>query len=406
MTGVKQNAADITMFGAPTPTIPIAAQPQRVTSVDLVRGMVMVLMALDHTRDFFSNLRFQPEDLSQSWPFLFFTRWITHFCAPTFFLLAGVGAALSMSRGKSKRQMSRFLFSRGLWLVVLEWTVFHVAWQFDVKPPVFLLVIWALGWSMVILSALVYLPTKAIAAIAIVTIAAHNLLDGVNAQDMGSLAPLWHVLHQPGPLTMKPFMVFIGYPLIPWFAVMALGFSMGDIFSKWDPPRRRSFLIRAGVMMIAAFLVLRLTNVYGDSSHWTTQKSFGLTLSSIGNATKYPPSLIYLLMTLGPTFIALALLENARGKIAGMITVYGRVPMFYYILHLFVIHTLAYGFAMYQGGDASFLNLDTEAFPKWYGVNLAGVYLAWAIVVVLLYVPCRWFAGLKSRRRDWWLSYI
>lgn len=405
MAGVTQNASDITMFVPSASAIPVASQPQRVTSVDLVRGIVMILMALDHTRDFFSNLRFQPEDLSQATPFLFFTRWITHFCAPTFFLLAGVGAALSMSRGKSKRQISRFLLTRGLWLMVLELTLFHFAWQFDIKPPLFLIVIWALGCSMVMLSALVYLPKNWIATIAILTIVAHNTFDGVNAEKLGAFGPLWHILHAPGPAMFSPILVFVAYPLIPWFAVMALGFAMGDIFT-WDSERRRKFLITAGLVMIAGFLVLRLPNLYGDPGHWSVQKSWGLTLSSIGNTTKYPPSLMYLLMTLGPTFIALALLENARGILARVITVYGRVPFFYYILHLFVIHTLAYGLALYQGGDGSFLNLDVESFPKWYGVNLAGVYLAWATVVVILYLPCKWFAGLKSRRTDWWLGYI
>jgi uncharacterized membrane protein len=405
MTAVTQDAVGDTAFAPPSATIPIAAQPQRVTSVDLVRGIVMILMALDHTRDFFSNLRFQPEDLSKATPFLFFTRWITHFCAPTFFLLAGVGAALSMSRGKSKRQMSRFLLTRGLWLVVLEMTLYHFAWQFSIKPPVFLLVIWALGWSMVILSGLVYLPQKVIAAIAIVVIAGHNLLDGINPQNPGAFASLWHVLHAPGPLMMQPVMMFIGYPLIPWFAVMALGFAIGDVF-KWDAARRRKFLLTAGAAMIVGFLVLRLPNLYGNPGPWSHQRTFALTLASIGNANKYPPSLIYLLMTLGPTFIALALLENARGKVVGVVSVYGRVPMFYYTLHLFLIHTLAYGMALYQGGDASFLSLDVESFPKWYGVSLAGVYLAWVIVVATLYLPCRWYARLKSRRTDWWLSYM
>lgn len=381
------------------------ARPQRVSSVDLVRGMVMVLMALDHTRDFFSNLRFQPEDLSKATPFLFFTRWITHFCAPTFFLLAGVGVSIAMSRGKSKRQTSRFLLTRGLWLVFLELTVLHFAWQFSFDPPLFLIVIWALGWSMIILSALVYLPRKWIAGIALVTIVAHNLFDGINPEALGGFGPFWHILHAPGPAMLSPVFVFVAYPLIPWFAVMALGFAMGDIFT-WEPARRRSFLVRAGTLAIIGFLVLRLLNLYGDPNPWSSQRSLGLTLSSIGNATKYPPSLIYLLMTLGPTFIALALVENSRGALSRVISVYGRVPMFYYVLHLFVIHTLAYAFAVYQGGSGSFLSLDVESFPKWYGTNLAGVYLAWVIVVAILYLPCRWFARVKARRTDWWLGYI
>jgi uncharacterized membrane protein len=364
----------------------------------------MIVMALDHTRDFFSKLRFQPEDLSKATPFLFFTRWITHFCAPTFFLLAGVGAGIAVSRGKSTKQISWFLLTRGLWLVVLELTISHFGWDFSLAFPQFLIVIWALGMSMVILSALVYLPRKVILAISITAIVLHNLLDGINPESLGGFAPIWHILHAPGLVTQAP-LVIVAYPLIPWFAVMALGYVMADIFT-WDAARRRQFLLRAGAAAIVAFVVLRFTNVYGDANHWSHQRSFGLTLASFGNATKYPPSLIYLLMTLGPTFIALALLENARGPVARVVSVYGRVPMFYYLLHLYVIHILAYAFAVWQGGTGSFLGLDTDSFPKWYGTTLPGVYLAWAVVVVLLYLPCKWFADLKSRRRDWWLGYI
>jgi uncharacterized membrane protein len=399
-----KGAIGTTSFDPPVSSIPIASQPQRVTSVDLVRGLVMILMALDHTRDYFSNLRFQPEDLSQATPFLFFTRWITHFCAPTFFLLAGVGVSLSMSRGKARREMSWFLVTRGLWLVVLELTITHAGWQFSMDFPQFLLVIWALGWSMVILAGLIYLPKTAILAISLVTIAGHNLLDGINAESLGAFAPVWHLLHVPGLVIQDPF-VFVGYPLIPWFAVMSLGFVLGDVF-KWEPERRRRFLIRSGIAVTAAFVVLRLINGYGDPRPWSGQRSIALTIASFGNASKYPPSLIYLLMTIGPTLVALAFLERARGTVSRVISVYGRVPMFYYILHLFLIHTLAYGFALWQGGDGSFLSLDVESFPAWYGTNLAGVYLAWLVVIALLYVPCRWYAALKARRKDWWLGYI
>jgi len=365
----------------------------------------MILMALDHTRDFFSNLRFRPEDLSQATPFLFFTRWITHFCAPTFFFLAGVGASIAMSRGKSKRQMSRFLFTRGLWLILLEVTLLRWEWGFDMKPPVILIVIWALGASMVILSALVYLPKKVIFAISLATIALHNLFDGVKAESLGAIGgPLWHVLHVPGLASMKPLIV-VAYPLVPWFAVMAMGFAIGDVFT-WEAPRRRKALLYGGIAATALFVVLRMINMYGDPNPWSSQKSFGLTLSSFGNATKYPPSLIYLLMTLGPMLIALALTENARGAVSRVVSIYGRVPLFYYFFHILVIHILAYAFAVWQGGDGSFLGLDVASFPKWYGTNLAGVYLAWATVVILLYLPCRWYASLKSRRTDWWLSYF
>jgi uncharacterized membrane protein len=364
----------------------------------------MVLMALDHTRDYFSNLRFQPEDLAKSTPFLFATRWITHFCAPTFFLLAGVGAGLAVSSGKSKRQVSRFLFTRGLWLVVLEITVSALGWNFRLGFPLILLVIWALGISMVILSGLIFLPKKVITAIALITIAGHNLLDRIGAASMSGGNALWHILHQPGVVSVSP-LVIVGYPIIPWFAVMALGYVLADVF-RWEPARRRTFLLRTGSLAIVAFVVIRFINAYGNPVPWSVQRSAALTVASFLNPLKYPPSLDYLLMTLGPTMIALALLENARGPAARAVSVYGRVPMFYYLGHIYVIHILAGIFAMWQGGEAGFLSLDTASFPKWYGTTLPGVYLAWALVVLIMYVPCRWFANLKSRRRDWWLSYI
>lgn len=375
----------------------------RVASVDLLRGIVMILMALDHTRDFFSNLRFQPENLERSTPILFMTRWVTHFCAPIFFLLAGVGASLAISNGRSTKQVSRFLWTRGLWLVVLEVTLTHLGWWFSYHPPFFLLVIWALGWSMVILSPLVFLSRHVIAAIALVMIFGHNLLDGLRPESFGALAPLWHVLHVPG--FAIPGFALVGYPLIPWCGVMALGFALGVVF-EWEPGRRKRFLIRVGTAAVVGFIVLRLFNLYGNPFPWTPQRSPALTVASFLNTLKYPPSLHFLLMTLGPALIALALFERARGRIVDAISVYGRVPMFYYVLHLFLIHTLAFAFAHWQGGEAGFLGLDTGSFPAWYGTTLPGVYLAWAIVVLLLYFPCRWFAGLKARRRDWWLGYM
>jgi uncharacterized membrane protein len=287
----------------------------------------MILMALDHTRDYFSNLRFQPEDLARTTPFLFATRWITHFCAPTFFLLAGVGAALAISGGKPKREVSRFLLTRGLWLVVLELTVSAFGWNFKLGFPVILLVIWALGWSMVILSALVFLPRKIVAAIAIVVIAGHNLFDGISAESMSGGGPLWHLLHVPGLVMAKP-LIIVGYPLVPWFAVMALGFALGDVF-RWEPHRRRRFLTIAGTLSVVAFIVLRYLNGYGNPSPWAPQRTGLLTIASFLNTLKYPPSLDYLLMTLGPTFIALALLENARGSFARAIRVDGRGARFF-----------------------------------------------------------------------------
>ena len=379
-----------------------AAARQRVLSVDVLRGAVMILMALDHTRDYFTNLRFPPENLAKATPALFATRWVTHFCAPVFFLLAGVGASLAVSSGKSRREVSWFLLTRGLWLIVLEMTILQFAWNFTFGFPLFLLVIWALGWSMILLALLIFLPRWAIATIATLMIAAHNLLDPIRPDAFGSLAPLWHFLHVPGFVLGK---ALIGYPLIPWCGVMALGYALGGIFD-WTPDARKKLLIRAGITMVIAFIVLRYFNLYGNPAPWTVQRSAAMTVASFLNLLKYPPSLMYLLMTLGPAFIALALLDNVRGRIANAIAVFGRVPMFYYVVHIFVIHILAYIFALVQGGRGDFLSLDVGSFPEWYGTSLPGVYLAWAIVILILYLPCRWFASLKSRRKDPWLSYL
>lgn len=376
---------------------------QRITSVDLLRGLVMILMALDHTRDYFTNLRFPPENLALATPALFLTRWVTHFCAPTFFLLTGVGAALAVMNGKTRKQISWFLLTRGLWLILLEMTVLQVAWNFAIGFPLFLIVIWTLGWSMIVLSALVFLPRWAIAVFSVALIIGHNVLDPIKPDSFGSFAPLWNFLHVPGFVFGK---ALIGYPLIPWCAVMSLGYVMGALY-EWAPASRTRFLIRAGAAMIIAFVLLRYFNLYGNPTPWTVQRSAAMTVASFLNVLKYPPSLMYLLMTLGPAFIALALFERVRGALARAIEIYGRVPMFYYVVHIFVIHTLAYLFAVVQGGRADFINLDVASFPKWYGASLAGVYVAWAAVVVILYFPCRWYANLKARRRDlWMLSYL
>ncbi|HEU4878546.1 MAG TPA: heparan-alpha-glucosaminide N-acetyltransferase domain-containing protein, partial [Gemmatimonadaceae bacterium] len=363
----------------------------------------MILMALDHTRDYFTNLRFPPEDLSRATPALFATRWITHFCAPSFFLLAGVGASLAVSGGKSVKQISWFLFTRGLWLVLLEMTIMQVAWNFAIGFPLFLIVIWALGWSMVVLSGLVFLPRWAIAIIAIGMIAGHNLLDGITPASLGSLGPLWNFLHVPGFVFGK---ALIAYPLIPWCGVMALGYVLGAVF-RWEAAARRGLLVQAGIAMVIGFVILRYFNLYGNPTPWTPQKSTALTVASFLNVLKYPPSLMFLLMTLGPALIALAFFEKVRGSFARVISVYGRVPMFYFIVHIFVIHILAYAFAVAQGGRGDFISLDTGSFPAWYGTGLPGVYLTWAVVILILYLPCRWYANLKSRRKDlWWLGYI
>ena len=391
-----------TVSSATQPAPAVYAAPRartRVSSVDVVRGAVMVLMALDHVRDYVTNQRYAPENLSRASAALFATRWVTHFCAPAFSLLAGVGLGLWMSRGRSKAEASRFLLTRGLWLVFLDLTVSAIGFQFGFQLiPAYALVVWALGWSMVVLAGLVYLPRAAVAIISIATIAGHNLLDGV------APTAFWRVLHVPG--FVIPGKLFIAYPLVPWFAVMALGYVLADVY-RWEAERRRRFLVRTGLLMTIAFVVIRYANGYGNPFPWSPQRSAALTIASFLNVMKYPPSLDFLLMTLGPILVALAPLEGKRGRVLDWLSVYGRVPLFYYIVHIYVAHTVGMLLALIQGGELRRIPVVTDpgSIPAWYGVSLPGVYVAWAIVVVAMYFPCRWYAGLKARRSDWWLRY-
>jgi uncharacterized membrane protein len=396
----------MTRSPAPVTPAPAPVSPARVASVDVVRGAVMVLMALDHVRDYVTRLRIQPEDLARSSAALFATRWVTHFCAPTFALLAGVGIGLAMRR-RSAAETSRFLLTRGLWLIVLDLVITPIGWNlgFDLVPA-FALVLWALGLSMLVMAALVHLPKPVVAAGALVLIAGHNLLDGVRPQALGALAPLWHVLHVPG--FAIPGVLFVGYPLVPWVAVMALGWVLADVW-QWDAARRRTFLLRAGLAATVAFVVLRMLIGYGDPAPWTAQRTPALTVASFLNLRKYPPSLGFLLMTLGPALVALALLERARGPVARWLAVYGRVPLFYYVAHILVAHLVAIGLALAQGGTLRRISIiaHPETIPSWYGVGLPGVYAAWLLVVLAMYPLCRWYGALKARRADWWwLGYL
>jgi uncharacterized membrane protein len=378
----------------------------RLDSIDLLRGLVMVLMALDHTRDFFAAGGPNPRDIAD--PALFLTRWVTHFCAPTFIFLAGVSAFLYGERGRTVRQVSFFLLTRGLWLILIELTVMRVCWTFSFHVNVFVMqVIWVTGASMVVLAGLVHLPRWAIATIGLAMIAGHNLLDGIDAEDLGHAAWLWTLLHQPGLIEVAPHIkLFVLYNLVPWSGVMAAGYALGPVF-RLDPASRRSFLMRTGAAVTAAFIVLRATNLYGDPAAWSMQASVLSTLLSFVDCEKYPPSLLFLMMTLGPALILLALFERAHGATAGVITTFGRVPFFFYVVHVAFIHALAVGFAWITVGDigwtfGSFLSQK----PVSYGLGLPGVYAVWLCVVAALYPPCRAFAALKQRRREWWWSYL
>jgi uncharacterized membrane protein len=380
----------------------------RIESVDVVRGVIMIIMALDHTRDFFGMPGQNPTDLSTASAALFLTRWITFFCAPVFFLLTGTGAYLSLRR-KSPSELSRFLFTRGVWLIFLELVVIRcLGYQFNFDYHVtMLLVLWALGWAMITLSVLVRLPASVVTAFGVVLIVGHNLLDSVKWAN-----PLWSILHSPGFVLNTPgHVVFAAYPLIPWVGVTAVGYGLGQIYN-WDAQRRRAFLLRLGIGLTLAFFVIRAINVYGDPSRWSHQKTALFTVLSFLNNTKYPPSLLFLLMTLGPAMIFLWAVDRGTPRLLRPALVIGKVPLFYYLLHFALIHLLAvivcyarYGTAHWMFESPDLGHYPFSAPPGW-GYSLPVVYLVWAFVVVVMYPLCRWYAALKERRRDAWLSYV
>jgi uncharacterized membrane protein len=381
-----------------------SARRARVESIDIVRGAIMVLMALDHTRDFF-GLPGSPTNLATATAPLFFTRWITHFCAPGFFFLMGTGAFFA-GRRRSPAEFQRFLVSRGVWLIVLDLVVLRCfAYQFNFDYRVtMLLVLWALGWALIALAVVARLPVGAIATLGGVMIAAHNMLDGVR-----STAPLWRILHAPGVVfASSRHLVFAAYPLVPWMGVTMAGYAIGTVYT-WPPEQRRRFLARFGLLLTIAFFVVRGLNVYGDPAPWTHQRTAFFTVLSFLNTTKYPPSLAFLLMTLGPVLVALAATERATSRV---LVVYGRVPLFYYVVHFAVLHAVAtlvcllrYGSAHWMFESPDLANYPFSAPPGW-GFPLPVVYVAWAAVVIGVYPLCRWFAGVKARSGAAWISYL
>jgi uncharacterized membrane protein len=397
---------------------------QRVDSIDLLRGLVMVIMMLDHTRDYFSAAAFQfdPTDLTKTSVVLFLTRWITHFCAPTFFFLAGTGAYLRRARGATSGELSRFLASRGVWLIVLEFTIVRVGLSGDLLPHGRYLVqtLWALAWSMIALAALVHLPLRVIGAIGALMVLVHNAFDGIRLAACDASRPmcgagemLLHLLHQPGPIAFGKGgpMVLAMYPLIPWIGVMALGYVFGRLYTLDASPRRR-MLVRLGAGLIALFVVLRASNLYGDASKWSVQsRGVAFTALSFLNVTKYPPSLLYICMTIGPGILLLAFLEHERrGRIAGALVTFGRVPMLFYLLQWYFAHGAALVAFTVAGKPTEALHLLQDPPPPAVlahsGFSLPVVYAFWIVGVLALYPLCARFAAVKKRRNDWWLGYL
>ncbi|MHA4812230.1 DUF1624 domain-containing protein [Flavitalea flava] len=395
---------------------PRTKKSPRVESIDLLRGTVMIIMALDHVRDYFSGSAFlySPTDMEHTSVPLFFTRWITHYCAPIFVFLAGISAHL-YGATKTKKQLSFFLFTRGLWLVLAELFIVTLGWTFNPTYPIFnLQVIWAIGICMITLSAMVYLPVRLILLTGVLLIAGHNLLDNVHVPGTGLSSILWGFLHDPGEFVIGNIKVLIRYPILPWIGIMATGYYFGRMYTPaYDAEQRRGTLIILGFGAIALFVVLRSANIYGDAAHWSIQKSGVFSLLSFLNTTKYPPSLLYTLMTLGPALLFLAITEKIKTTWTARVQVFGRVPMFYYLAHIYLIHSIAIIGVMWQGYSGSAMiflpgrvNQVTEL--KGYGYSLVIVYLVWIGVVLFLYPCSKWFDRYKraNQSKKWWLSYL
>lgn len=379
----------------------LAASRLRFDSIDLLRGAVMILMALDHTRDYFFNqASIDPADMAHTVPALFFTRWVTHFCAPVFVLLAGTGAFLYGR--KSPQDLSKFLLLRGAWMIILELTIVRFGWAFNLDYAQSVAqVIWAIGWAMIALAAFVRLPARTIGIIGTAIIALHNLLDTIASQSFGAASWLWKLLHEGGATGQSDFELWALYPIIPWPGVMMLGYALGDTYT-WEATQRRRFFLRLGTAAVMLFVVIRAINIYGDPQPWAVQSNPVFTVMSFLNCTKYPPSLDYLLMTLGPALIVLGFSDKitaASSRIAHIVTTYGRVPLMYYIVHIYLIHITAIIVCAAQGFEVGWLfgNDWFMRHPEGYGLGLPGVYGMWILIVASLYYFCRKYAEFKCR---------
>ena len=385
----------------------------RVESIDVLRGLLMILMALDHTRDYFSSATVDPTDPFHSWPALFITRWVTHLCAPGFILLAGASVYLQRQR-KSAATLTRALILRGLWLIFLEITVVSFGWSFAFGMPI-LQVIWVIGVCMIVLAGLQWLPIPAVGLFGVIIVLGHNLLDSIHASALGNWSDAWHIFHERGFLTFHAHpVVLYGYPIIPWIGVMALGYCFGAVVTQ-TPERRQRISALLGAASFGVFVLLRLTHSYGDPGpgfeHLNTTAR---TMMSFFSVQKYPPSLHYLLATLGIVLLLFSIFDGVSKharmpRLRGFLDVYGRVPFFFYILHIFVIHTLALVVAAATIPTWRFWITPDVVFTSHlagWGYSLPIVYVVCIGVVLALYPACAWFSRLKDRSPDWWLAYL
>jgi uncharacterized membrane protein len=417
MSSTHSTVANTPVSSAEAAAIPaFDRRAYRMSSLDFLRGLVIVVMALDHVRDFVMTAAVQdPTTDPTTGPLLFATRWITHFCAPAFVFLAGTSAGL-MARRRSPAELASFLLTRGLWLLVLEVLVISTAASFAPtgvdgfggRTYVNLQVIWVIGASMVILAGVQFLGRGACLAIGAAIVLGHNLLDAIwpAAMTSASTAPWWAALHSRQFYDIGPFAIFFNYPLLPWVGVMLLGYGAAGLF-ELPAKQRDPWLLRIGGGLVIAFILIRALNVYGDPSPWELDpNSTAASIMSFLATTKYPPSLLFILMTLGPAAILCAFADRIRGPIKDALVTLGRAPLAFYIAHVYLIHATAVLVGIAQGFAAEQFFTPYRFFPKGYGVGLLGVYLIWIAVVVILYPLCRWVAAVKARRQDWWLSYV
>lgn len=379
---------------------------KRIDTIDFVRGLVMIIMALDHTRDFMhiDSLTGNPLDLETTTPILFFSRWITHFCAPIFVFLSGTSAYISIRNRNNSGQSRNFLLTRGVWLIFLEFTVINFALWFDIHFRIFLFqVIAAIGFGFIIIALIMKLPVRILGAVALVIIFGHNLLSQVLAGSDFLLKPVLSPMVNFATYQVTPdFLFVIGYPLLPWFGIMLAGFAAGRLFEHQAGDRKRLFF-RIGLISLALFVVIRFINYYGDPSLWSVQRNHLYTLLSFVNTSKYPPSLLFILMTLGIMFLVLSFTEGVRNKVTGIISVYGKVPFFYYLIHLYLIHLLTLIIMFLQGfhwSDLSFAPFQFGRPQSGSGIELWLVFLVWLGVVALLYPFCKWYGNYKFTHRE------
>ncbi|WP_298497207.1 heparan-alpha-glucosaminide N-acetyltransferase domain-containing protein [uncultured Algibacter sp.] len=386
----------------------------RIESIDILRGLVMVIMTLDHVRDYFHYGSFfsDPTNLETTTPFLFFTRFITHFCAPVFIFLAGTSAFLYGSK-KTKSDLFKFLLTRGIWLVLLAIIVNNFLWKFDVTYSFIIFqVIWAIGLCMVLLSFAIFLPVRALLIIGLILITGHNLLDGIILQGSSFKSIVWYILHQQQFINIGDRFFAFAYPIIPWFGLITLGYCLGTLYKKdYNPKLRKKYLLSIGFTSIALFFIIRGINIYGNLEPWTIQDTATKTILSFFSVTKYPPSLIYILITMGPSLLFLYAVENIKNKVTDFLLVFGRVPLFYYFIHILLIHGLAIIGMLIFGGNWEHMILTKDVFSNQklinYGYSLFVVYMVWIAVIALLYYPSKKYMIYKANNKDkWWLSYL